>query len=819
MLASRKGWSRRWWVAAGLALLLATWIVTTGGPSGRGDTAAPAPAASAPASERDAILAPALARVRAVSRAITSLVPGALRLEGVARDGDQQPVAGARVTLGDGARTTTTEADGSFFFDDLSAATYALTAETADQYGEDRDVRLTDDSDPVELLLRRGPTLVVHVVELTGAPIAGARVESNDRSATTDRDGLARLRGVELGHVSVTVTAVGHAPGGDWVQSGDDPAVTLERTVVLAQGSAVTGIVVDARGQRVAGAFIALDDAKEQRHEGLSADEHGGWTLPDVASGTYKVHATSDTHVATPDVVFVHDGARAQDGIVIRVEDGAQLAGSVVDGAGKPVAGARISTSGQSAESDEKGRFVVTGLAPDSYDVCAYTETDGSPTQKVVIMRGAHVEVRLVVRPSSIAGVVVDPHGLPIEDVRVRAQSPDPHGHGYGSTDERGHFDLGGLPPGDYEVMATREGEKDRRASLPLHVTSGNRKVRIVLPELATIRGRVVRDGKPVPYFGFVLADDPTTMSYDTPTPVRDPDGQFRVTGLRAGVRTLAIIGPNFARRDLANVRVGDGETLDLGDLAVEPGRAIHGRVVDARGAAVPGALVAIHEPSRRIDDDALGQRLGGRYVAHADARGAYVIGGIVPGDGDRVIDATTATTRSRERPLAPDETEVEIVVAATGTVAGTVDLAAVAHHLVVATAIGDGETRYYANPDKTGAFEFEPLPVGTYSLRLMGPWTMAARRADVTANAQTTVTFAAVPQLVELAVHWPGCGWVSLQDEATDERLTGELCSEDRMTLPGVVPGRYRLCSGDCIPIDVPAQPVFAIEGPPATD
>jgi hypothetical protein len=44
---------------------------------------------------------------------------GALRLEGLVLDDEERPLGGARVTL-DGARTTTTEADGSFAFDDLA---------------------------------------------------------------------------------------------------------------------------------------------------------------------------------------------------------------------------------------------------------------------------------------------------------------------------------------------------------------------------------------------------------------------------------------------------------------------------------------------------------------------------------------------------------------------------------------------------------------------------------------------------------------------------------------------------------------------------
>src|SRR6185369_16934400 len=96
-----------------------------------------------------------------------------LRLEGQVLDAREQPVGGALVTLG-GNRSVTSEADGSFAFDDLAAGSYDLTAAHEGAFAEVQGAGLDATSDPVTLTLVRGPTLIVHVVDERGQPLAGA---------------------------------------------------------------------------------------------------------------------------------------------------------------------------------------------------------------------------------------------------------------------------------------------------------------------------------------------------------------------------------------------------------------------------------------------------------------------------------------------------------------------------------------------------------------------------------------------------------------------------------------------------------------------
>ncbi len=92
------------------------------------------------------------------------------RITGLVVDSAHVPIGGASVTL-DAARTTTTAADGTFAFEDTEPADHTITAEKGDEYGE-----VTGDDNHPTIELKGGPHVVIHVVDETGALIAGAKV-------------------------------------------------------------------------------------------------------------------------------------------------------------------------------------------------------------------------------------------------------------------------------------------------------------------------------------------------------------------------------------------------------------------------------------------------------------------------------------------------------------------------------------------------------------------------------------------------------------------------------------------------------------------
>ena len=125
--------------------------------------------------------------------------PGSLLLKGRLLDELDQPVCGARVWLSPGERNVTSDVNGAFAIDQLSARMYRVWARKEDLSAEIMLVRVRDDRAPVVLRMFRGTTLLVHVLA-DGAPLPGARVIRDDEvAAVTSPDGVATVRGIGSG--------------------------------------------------------------------------------------------------------------------------------------------------------------------------------------------------------------------------------------------------------------------------------------------------------------------------------------------------------------------------------------------------------------------------------------------------------------------------------------------------------------------------------------------------------------------------------------------------------------------------------------------
>jgi len=330
----------------------------------------------------------------------------------------------------------------------------------------------------------------------------------------------------------------------------------------------------------------------------------------------------------------------------------------------------------------------------------------------------------------------------------------------------------------------------------------------------------VLLDGKPVPYYGISIDEDPSS-TFARPTPVRDAAGRFTQHDVAPGTFAVIIVGPGFARRVVAGVRVVSGRVTDVGDIAVVRGGRVHGRVVDPNGAGVAGATVRITTSPFSSEQPVLHALMRGELSATSDASGNYEVVGLggAPDEyrpDERRIEAQHPTYgRSGYRLLAAGETDVDLVLRATGSIDGTLVRPRAGIHLVAASRAEDRHARYYADVTAAGTFRFPQLPPGAYDVDVLGPNGQPAAHATVTAGAHTVVVFEFPANPVELHVHVAaGCSLVSLTTVA-GEMVRLESCTEGRATFPDLAPGPYQLCLelSECRPIDVPATAVHAIE------
>jgi len=657
----------------------------------------------------DRIVGSAGARVRKLDMAA-----GTRRLVGRTLDVRERPIGGATVTL-DAARTTTSEADGSFAFDRLATGDHRVVADRWPAHGEIT-LSLDDRAEPAVITLLIGPTVVVRVVDRAGAPVAGARLW--DRHAEfTDRDGKATFRSVDSPHMQLEVAARGYASQAVSVPVGDDPRRTVDAKVVLQPSVPIGGAVIDQDGKPVSGATIYARVVDPRWIEYTTSDAQGRWKIESTGRGRVDLMAYSDVDVTVP-TPLVDIGTRPRPDLVLRVERGATISGVAVDAAGKPLAGVRVLAGPGDVHTDEHGRFDVAGVRPGEAFIDASRASLGTPTRIVHVARGGHVEVRLEMVESSIAGVVTTRRGEPVANALLLMEGPL-HGNDSNQraehSDRSGHFDFKAVPPGDYKLLLARDlAPTDSAPRVIVH--SGNRNLALVVPDVASIRGRVVLGGKPVDFFGVTATSDPGKPA--APAAHYSHDGRFELDGVNRGTVSVVLVGPSFRRRVIDGIVVAANQPIELGDLAVTAGSAVRGRVVDTSGAPVAGATVVVQHGGAFTTLVSLDNQNRGARGAYTDASGRFDLVGL-PDD----LSGLRIQAREPEHGLAVPhalttadlDRDVELVLAATGSVAGTVvnDPPGPIWHVIRATSVTDGHS--YEATSSDGKFTIGQLSPGDY--------------------------------------------------------------------------------------------------------
>jgi uncharacterized GH25 family protein len=692
------------------------------------------------------------------------ILAGTLRLEGQVIDEEQRPVEGAQIHLVDQSqlmerrqRKTISNADGSFAFDKLTTRTYILAATKGDASSSYTTRSLTETSDPVILRTHAGATILVHVLEADGKPIENAEVSDSLRETTTGADGTARIQGVQTTFFEgIKVSATGHAAASLDLRVGDDPSAVIERTVKLARGAPVSGIVVGPDGIPVADADVHVETADHPFGESTRTDAQGAWTFAGLGSGKHYFHASSKTYGEVPDLSVVLDG-QPRTGIVVHVDVDGQLVGTVFDASGKPASGAEIIlelplNASITETADANGKFSRLGTPLGSGIVYAHRGDEASPLTDVELVANRRVEVNLVMQQAGISGAVVDSHDQPVSDARVRIHTDDRRTMGPSDqiTDARGHFSFGGVPPGQYELNAMRAEQIKDHLYGQTKAAAGTHNVKIVLPEAATVTGRVLLDGKPVSYYGLIVTEHPEFSWQEEPRAIRSPEGRFTRQGIAPGTWGIVIAGPRFARKVITGIQLSEEKINDLGDIQVDHGQRVHGRVTDGNS-PVPGAIVIVAQGVAFEDEDnPLRQLSQAKITAVTADDGTYSIEGIAADQrGARSQNRIAAMHPDRgvstERHLGASETVIDLVIKPAGGIDGAVSGVAQPAGIVrLERADDDSEAQLDADVDRDGKFRFDHLSPGEYTVRveMLTGASPAAARVTVVGAQRASVNF-----------------------------------------------------------------------------
>ena len=343
----------------------------------------------------------------------------------------------------------------------------------------------------------------------------------------------------------------------------------------------------------------------------------GRFEVAGLPAGDLDLRVSADGHLSrTVRTPALAAGGKADLGdVALRVrperKDGLEV--KVVDDAGRPIPGARVTastlylsllvttgarsgvpdTTTLERRTDDLGVARFEALVPETYSVAVraadYT-FEGLDNVVVASGRVEHVSVALK-RAMSIAGSVVDPDGGPVAGAYVTGLlMPGFRQFEAVQTDTGGRFTLGGLLPGDYMVVTGSEGRGEAMAP---KVRAGEGALRLQLGGAGTLKGRVLlADGKPATRFTLrPYTGDWFRYTYSRLIEVSDPDGRFSI-GLSPAAYQLDVRGEGGAFTT-AKVTVKKDETSEL-EVRLPPSGAVAGVVTDADGTHLDGAEVFV---------------------------------------------------------------------------------------------------------------------------------------------------------------------------------------------------------------------------------
>lgn len=349
--------------------------------------------------------------------------------------------------------------------------------------------------------------------------------------------------------------------------------------------------------------------------------------------------------------------------------ESAHINGKVTDASGKPIEHAavmvfeaRVRTGysifcptcwpdcGKHAFTDGEGNFNIGGLNPQLVFELLVVKDGYAATfvKKVDPEKGAAEPASLKERisPSDptqyVRGRVVDRKGEPVVDAVVEQQGVKfANGGGrFGAVDwidlvavtnDKGEFELAHSTPASQIILSI---SPRGMASKLFTVQTGADRKTLTVGEGATIKGRLVRDGKPVANAEIGLATHSRISGTVLPE-MRigtNADGTFSLTNVPAGriyylYGKMESLAPRGGAADLIECETkDDGQVVNVGDIQVMAAYTLRGRVVLSDGKPIPPEMHVNLSADRAWDSQSVVMDSEGRFEFKGLASGVYTL-------------------------------------------------------------------------------------------------------------------------------------------------------------------------------------------------
>lgn len=502
-------------------------------------------------------------------------------------------------------------------------------------------------------------------------------------------------------------------------------------TIILRQGGAVTGIVVDGRGKPISGARVFRVEelrapselAERLRDETPEATTRadGRFSLSDQPRDL-PIHLLISARGFLPATLR---GVRPPiSSLRIRLEDGTRFVGRVLDPERLPVADANVALAWQAtapgrddisiglpvvktATTGRDGRFEVADMPAGRGTLAASAAGFVAVEEIPIVLPQAPggEETVVLARGSTLEGRVSTTTGDPVAGVRIAA------GPATGLSDDDGVFRIDGVPTGRVAVEAFHPDYPRYRRRL--QIKEGINRLEVMFEAGSIVRGRVMDEaGEPVVGATAILQAEARSEapSYRART---DADGIFTLKPVAAGRYRLGANAHGYMDAELEQAVTVGREAVEGLDIVLKSGGTITGHILGLTADELSRVAVrAEHESGESMlaEVDAAGQYA----LRHLRAGGWLIQASLI--DGQRHARARVLLAASGEetqdlrfggrlilsgKVLYRDQALADALVSIRG------------QHLAVERS---------STTDYDGAFRFEDLEADTYWLGLNQP-------------------------------------------------------------------------------------------------
>lgn len=479
-------------------------------------------------------------------------------------------------------------------------------------------------------------------------------------------DGSIALKGIPPGEFDVEVSATGYANGytsfKKFTAIEDDDGFEFP----LIRSSAIEGRVIDERGKPIAGARVAQMRGEEPRLENKAVTavtgDDGRFVLDPADARGVDLVVTHPSYEPATKLVAASDAPSRT--VEITMSAGVRVNG-LVRGPNGPIAGARVMpefvrpaerlvvfTPNQSAAhgtiTDSSGKFQLTAPRGGAMSLRAEAAGHQRLSLRVPPPEEDAREVEMIFElegAAQMAGRIVNSNGDPLSKAHILVLT---EGGGYAEqdTDEKGRFNLDGLPPqGPYQVRIYHHEhppfttEEPALRGMHEYTLEAAGRIMALLTDAGT--------GAPIKRYDYHLFG-----------PVRLRNGAVSASGsleidqLSPGTYSLVVRADGYEPATLEGIVVSPGDTTKTHHIQLRQSASISGRVV---GPSDGELIVQAFGPSGGVAAaTVVGE--GGTFRLENLRQGTYslvVLGAGVRGSLEGIDVSSGAEIRDLEVPVA----------------------------------------------------------------------------------------------------------------------------------------------------------------------